>query len=114
MKKLVMLTAAALIISAPAAFAEHHEGKPHPKGGWLEKLDTDKDGNVTKAEFMAFHEERFAETDTNKDGVISKDEAEAKKAEWKAKRKEMHKGEPPADAPAEAPAETPAEAPAAE
>jgi hypothetical protein len=113
MKKLMMLTAAALVISAPAAFAEP-DGKPHHKGDMLEKIDTDKDGAVSKAEFLAFHEERFKEIDANGDGKISKEEGEAKKAEWKAKRKEMMKGEAPAEAPAEAPVEAPAETPPAE
>ncbi|MCE7886872.1 MAG: hypothetical protein DYH13_05120 [Alphaproteobacteria bacterium PRO2] len=107
MKKLLMFSAAALALSAPAFAEEGKDGKPHHQN-MMEKLDTDKNGSVTKAEFLAFHEQRFAEMDTNSDGTISKEEFDAKKAEWKEKRKGMHKGDvsPPADAP---PAEAPAE-----
>ena len=114
MKKLLMFSAAALALASPANAEEGTGDKPH-RQGMLEKIDADKDGAISKAEFMAFHEQRFAEMDTNSDGIISKAEGEAKKAEWKAKRKEMHKGEAPplpggdaASPPAEAP---PAEAP---
>ncbi|HQX28257.1 MAG TPA: EF-hand domain-containing protein [Alphaproteobacteria bacterium] len=110
MKKLLMFSAAALALSSPALAEEGKDGKPHHQG-MMEKLDTDKNGSVSKAEFLAFHEARFAEIDTNSDGTISKEESDAKKAEWKEKRKGMHKGEttPPADAPAETPPAAPAE-----
>jgi hypothetical protein len=109
MKKLLMFSAAALVMSSPALAEEGKDGKPHHQG-LIEKLDTDKNGAVSKAEFLAFHEARFAEIDTNSDGTISKEESDAKRAEWKEKRKGMHKGEaPPADAPAEAPPAAPAE-----
>ncbi len=58
------------------------EGKCGGKGGegkcGMEMMDADKDGKVTKAEFMAAHEAMFAKKDTNNDGVL--DAAEMKKA----------------------------------
>src|SRR5262245_9287909 len=112
MKKLLMLSAAAFVLS-PAAFAEDAPATP-PTGGhhkdMLAEIDTDGDGAVSKAEFLAFHEKRFAEIDTNSDGKIEKAEAEAKKAEWKEKRKAHMKDKGEA-APAETP---PVETPPAE
>ena len=119
MKKTLMLGAAALIMSATPVLAE--EGTPppggpgpgHHKGDIMKELDADADGAISKAEFLAFHEKRFAEMDTNSDGSVSKEEGEAQKAKWKEKRAEWkakHKdGDKPADAPADAPAEKPAE-----
>ncbi|MGB4106532.1 MAG: EF-hand domain-containing protein [Alphaproteobacteria bacterium] len=111
MKKLLMFSAAAFALTSPAMAEESTDGKPHHQS-FIEKFDTDKDGAISKAEFLAMHEQRFAEFDTNSDGKISKEESDAKKAEWKEKRKEMHgkkdaEGAPAAEAPADVPAETP-------
>lgn len=40
-----------------------------------EGADANKDGMITKREFIAGAEKRFAELDKNKDGVLSKEEA---------------------------------------
>jgi uncharacterized low-complexity protein len=40
-------------------------------------MDADKDGKVTKEEFMAAHEKMFAEKDKNSDGVLDADELKA-------------------------------------
>jgi Ca2+-binding EF-hand superfamily protein len=50
--------------------------------GRLQQLDTDKNGDVTLAEFLKPREARFAELDTNKDGIV--DAAELA-AQFKAK-----------------------------
>jgi len=50
------------------------------RGGFrlgLKTLDTDKDGTVSLAEFLAPHEKRFADIDTSKDGTIDAAEASA-------------------------------------
>ena len=119
MKKLLTLGAAALMTVSTAAFAEDapakgDSGPGHHKGDMMKELDTDGNGAISKAEFVAFHEKRFDEMDADKDGSISKEEGEANRAKWKEKMKEWKakKGAEGKDAPAEAPAETPAEEPA--
>ena len=52
------------------------------KGKKMKMMDTDGDGAISKQEFMAHAEKKFAKKDKNGDGVISRDEM---------KRKKMHK-----------------------
>lgn len=62
----------------PGGWGKGHHGRHHGGmrgegghgGGRLLRLDTDKDGDVTLAEFLKPRQDRFAEFDTNKDGVI--------------------------------------------
>ena len=55
------------------------EGKCGEGKCGMAMMDTDKDGKVTKEEFMAAHEKMFAAKDTNKDGSL--DAAEMKAGE---------------------------------
>jgi hypothetical protein len=114
MKKLLMLTTAAFVLTAPAAFAADATtdvAKPPSKHqGMMDKIDTDHDGSISKAEFMAVQEKRFAELDTNGDGKITKEEGEAKRKEWHAKMEKMRaekeqKAKESAPAPEKAPAQ---------
>jgi hypothetical protein len=50
--------------------AASSDGMPCP-------ADTDKDGKVTKEEFMTHHEAMFTEADANKDGSLDADERKA-------------------------------------
>ena len=78
--------------------------------------DTDKDGKVTKDEFMTHHEKMFTEADADKDGSLSADERKAlhaKMAEGKCGGKEGSCGAKTQAAPAAAAPATPA-APAAD
>ncbi len=110
MKKLLMFAAAAVALTAPAAFAED-AAKKGPKPGFAgkaEKLDTDGDGFISKQEFLSVHEKRFADMDLNSDGKIGKNELEARREKWKQKRlerkqqqEEMKTQEAPAEAPAD-------------
>lgn len=43
-------------------------------GGFLKRLDTNQDGQVSAAEFAAGGEQMFAKLDANADGKIAKDE----------------------------------------
>ncbi|MGP0067418.1 MAG: DUF3500 domain-containing protein [Isosphaeraceae bacterium] len=49
-------------------------GGPPPGGGLFEESDTNKDGKLSKDEAPAFLRDQFAEVDTNKDGFISREE----------------------------------------
>ncbi len=106
MNKLLMLGVAAVSMAvAVPAMAEPHEGG---KKDMFTLHDTNKDGSVSKEEFLAGSEKKFAELDTDKNGSISKAEHDARKAEWKEKMKDkrakakerFEKGEP-APTPAE-------------
>jgi hypothetical protein len=82
-----LITSTALMALAPAALAQptpmpgacpdgagncphmmHHHG--HMKNR-MQMIDVDKDGSVSKAEFMANAEKKFERMDTNKDGKIN-------------------------------------------
>ena len=60
------------------------------RGGMLRMADADKDGTITKAEFEAAVLQRFDRLDTNKDGVVSRDEAKAARdnmrQQWQSRR----------------------------
>lgn len=93
MKKILALTIAVMAAST-AAYANEHEGGKcfgkggHHRGDWLKKIDTNNDGNITRAESDAFHDAKFKKMDTDGDGTITKAEMDAKKAEFEAKRAE--------------------------
>ena len=91
MNKFVLTAAMAAVLglSATAAMAEHHEGGAHDKGKMMERIDTDGDGVVSKAEFMAKHEEKFTKMDKNSDGNLSKEEMESAREAMKEKWKDM-------------------------
>lgn len=81
MKKILLLAAAAGMLAVPGmAIAEHHgHGQDQP---------------MTRAQLQQKLDEKFAKIDTNKDGAITKAESdahrEAMKKEWAAKRAERH------------------------
>ena len=86
MKKLLTLSVAALAISAAPALADNHsDGK---KGGMFAKHDTNGDGVISKSEFLAHAEERFATMDADGNGEVSKDEAKAGKEKMRERVKE--------------------------
>jgi hypothetical protein len=74
--------------AGPGDGKDWHGGRGH--GRMIEKLDTDKDGTVSKAEFEAKRSADFTAADTNKDGSVSPAELKAfhekKEAERKAER----------------------------
>lgn len=81
------IASAALMVLAPAAFAQpgpmpgacpdgaancpHMMHRHAHMKNRIEMIDADKDGSVSKAEFMANAEKRFERMDTNKDGKIN-------------------------------------------
>lgn len=103
-KPLMTVLAVAMLASVPA-FAEggpkgDHKGPRHDR--MMEKIDTDKDGKLSKAEFVAAQEARFTEMDADKDGFVTKEEGkaahEAMRKKWKEKRA-AGKGDVPPEAP---------------
>lgn len=90
--RIVALALMGVVMGATGiAHAEMQHGQHGQHGAKMfEKIDTDKDGAISKAESQAFHEARFAEMDANKDGKVTKEEGKAhhekKRAEWQAKR----------------------------
>jgi hypothetical protein len=91
MRVLQLITIAALSLGlAQVAYAEHEEadGKhcAHKRHGMFDN-DSNKDGVVSRDEFMSAHqaraEQHFAKMDANKDGKIEQAERDAMKAKWK-------------------------------
>ncbi len=99
MKKILVLTALAVIVGAPSVMAEGLQGEenggrrgpPNPEK-MIEKLlkhhDLNKDGVVSKKEFMKSSAERFAKMDANGDGEVTKVEVKKDFEARKAKRDE--------------------------
>lgn len=71
---------------------DHHQShkKGHKSKMW-EKMDTDKDGAVSKKEFESFHAEKFKKMDANNDGKVSKEEKKAYKMSKCGEKKEKCK-----------------------
>lgn len=93
------MTALALGLSQ-LAYANHHEGSEgkscdHKKHGMMDN-DTNKDGAISKDEFMSSHQARadkkFTMMDANKDGKIDQAERDAIKAKWKEHHGDMEHG----------------------
>lgn len=57
-------------------------------------MDTDKDGQVSRDEYISYKqqraERRFQGMDTNNDGVVSKEEYEARKSRWSGHKHGRH------------------------
>jgi Ca2+-binding EF-hand superfamily protein len=84
-----ILSLTALLCASSISWAATNDGQamtPTDKAGKqqqmqqrLKEIDTNGDGNISKAEFQAQGDKKFAKMDTNSDGQISPDE-----------RKQMH------------------------
>lgn len=65
-------------------------GRHHGGGFMMKKADTNGDGAVSKAEFVASNLARFDASDANKDGTVTKEERraafETKREQWKQER----------------------------
>ena len=93
MKKTKWIIPAALATSLVAGVALAHGGGHGAH--MFERMDTNKDGKITKAEATQAREKWFAEVDANKDKFITRAEAEKwKEAKWgkKGKKAEGDKG----------------------
>jgi hypothetical protein len=90
MKKLLLAAALAGTTMAGLAYAQTAPEAPRPAGRGMARADGDGDGRVSKAEYIARADERFAKQDKNGDGQLSADEM--------APRREMAAPTPPAGA----------------
>jgi hypothetical protein len=76
---IIPLLAGSLALGAFPAFANEHDGASK-----LKKLDSDGDGRVSRAEFVAGKQQKIQKLDANNDGVVTAGEAPAKaeKKHW--------------------------------
>jgi hypothetical protein len=110
-----LMMGAALIGASTSSFAQggadgsagpppaHDSGEPGDKGQgggkgkhgnrMIEEMDADKDGSISKGEFLMGMEGKFNELDSNSDGVATPDELKAhhetRRAEMKEKFSKM-------------------------
>lgn len=82
--------------AAPAEGAKRHiaaEGDKGPRrhGDFLAKLDTNKDGAVDKAEFVADAEAKFTKLDADGDGKVTADEFKALREKMRAEHGDRKK-----------------------
>lgn len=80
----------ALALLASPAFAQTNSGIDLGMNKLFNEADTNKDGVVTKAEFLAKAEQQFNAGDSNKDGKITQAEAQAQQQQML--NKFLHKG----------------------
>ncbi len=55
----------------------------------IQQMDTDGDGAISKAEFLAHAEEKFDRMDANGDGKITPEERQAMREKWRRHRAEQ-------------------------
>jgi Ca2+-binding EF-hand superfamily protein len=93
MNKITLLTLIAL--SSPLLAQQAPEGAPPSiSDAFMQQLDTDKDGKVTKAEFLKPQEAQFAHIDKNQDGSIDKTEIDAFAAEMHQHMQQLKQQQP--------------------
>ena len=80
---LPLLASAALLLPTGNAYAKHHGAK------MFKKMDTNGDGVVDRAEFLASAESRFERMDLNSDGQVTPEEARELKKMMREKKRKM-------------------------
>lgn len=80
-KRTLMIASLFTVASGGVALADHHGGSGGDgdrKDGMMKErmmeMDSNKDGAISRDEFMAGHGVKFSEADANGDGKVSKDE----------------------------------------
>ncbi|RBP53285.1 hypothetical protein [Arenicella xantha] len=106
-KSLISLLAAFSLTATGIAIAQSedspsdrrgHHKESHDRGGkdkkheyMLKRIDTNQDGQVDRAEYMASAEERFASMDLNSDGYVTPEEHREAGKIMREKHREMRK-----------------------
>ncbi len=102
MRKVLMFSVLAVLFLGGATFASAHCGDCGKKADcprksakmdrMFEKKDANSDGVISKAEFMAAAEKKFAKIDADGNGSLTKEEVKnywaAKKEKYKNKKKD--------------------------
>lgn len=84
--------AVALSLSAGTALADHHKsGGKDRMGHYFTKMDSNKDGVITRAEFTAKSNKMFDKLDMNNDGKVTREEAKQAKKKWSKGKKKWDK-----------------------
>lgn len=96
MKKLLLLTSAFLALQSIPVLAEEGANAPggdkgKPPHDFFMEQDANKDGFISKSEFLKMGEKKFAEIDANKDGKITPEEQKAHREKMRGKMKEYRK-----------------------
>jgi EF hand len=99
MRKLFFaVSAVALAAAAGAACAQAPAGPRQGPGGILFQSDTNRDGTLTRAEFNAGRTAEFARLDANHDGSVTREERRAGHMDRGGRRGGGHRGMERADA----------------
>ena len=94
MRKVLLfgILAALLVGTATFAVADGKRGDcPRKYCKMFEKKDTNSDGVISKAEFVAHAEKKFAKMDTDGNGSLTKEEIKSYRAAKREKYKEKKK-----------------------
>ncbi|MEM6812093.1 MAG: EF-hand domain-containing protein [Pseudomonadota bacterium] len=100
MKKILMLTAAGFMIQAAPVLAEDHgdhkaHGKKDKMQAVFQETDTNGDGMISRDEYLSHVQkkasEKFAEKDTDGDGNITMEESKSHYQERRGEMKEKMK-----------------------
>ncbi len=92
-KNITLLTALTVVAAGCAASAnqqlkDERMGERMPRAERMfERIDTDKDGQITQADMQAFAAARFARMDANSDGTVTPDERKASRMAHRESRK---------------------------
>lgn len=89
--RILLIASAAIIIPAAGVTAALAQDGPPRRGAALEELDTNQDGEISRAEADARRQAMFAEIDTNGDGALSIEEMTAHREARRAERQERRR-----------------------
>ncbi len=68
---MVIVLGLVLLVSGSVVSAAPRESRDT---SWIERMDTDGDGKISRDEWTSYYSERFTKTDANEDGFITADE----------------------------------------